>query len=49
MQPRLSDHKSNKLSWLEGWSKEDGASALEITCKMGVFSKSVTLRIGKSL
>jgi hypothetical protein len=46
---RLSHHKSNRLSWLEGWSKEDGASALEITCKMGVFSKSVMLRICRSL
>ena len=46
---RLSHHKSNRLSWLEGWSKEDGASALEITCKMGVFWKSVMLRICRSL
>src|SRR5258708_3339399 len=32
--PRLSHHKSNRLSWLEGSLKDACPSALEITCKM---------------
>jgi hypothetical protein len=46
---RLSHHKSNRLSWLEGSSKDIRPSALEITCKIGVFSKRVMLRIWRSL
>ena len=43
--PLLSHHKSNRVSWLEGWSGGSWESRPSNTCKMGVFSKTVTLRI----
>ncbi len=35
----LSHHKSNRVSWLEGWSGGSWESRPSNTCKMGVFSK----------
>ncbi len=41
--PPQSHHKSNRVSWLEGWVGRRWESKFYNTCKMGVFWKTVTL------
>ena len=43
--PLLSGYKSNRINWLESSGESSWESGGWSACKMGVFSKSVTLRI----
>ena len=45
----LSHHKSNRVSWLERVGRGSWESRPCNTCRMGVFSKTVTLRIYRIL
>ena len=49
LDPLLSHHKSNRVSWLERVGRGSWESRPCNTCSMGVFSKTVTLRICRIL